>query len=251
LAALNRHGVRYVLISGQACVHYGATQFTKDIDLWVESSEANLHYLVAALGELSARQRFLPPLERAFLERGHAVHFEVDTEAAAYRVDLMTHPPRVGAFDAAERDATESSVAGVRCPVVDLARLVELKKTQRDEDYPVIARLVSAIFRYLDGHPDERQRLGLWVCHESRSPEELLTIATEWPGGAAMLADTGRAAAVAAVEAASRRPFDWELAAGEVGQALRREQDALQREDREYWRPRLAELRALHRADRR
>jgi hypothetical protein len=35
LGFLEKEGVRYLLISGQACVLYGASSFTEHIDLWV------------------------------------------------------------------------------------------------------------------------------------------------------------------------------------------------------------------------
>ena len=35
--ALDSEGVRYLVISGQACILYGASQFTEDVDLWIHS----------------------------------------------------------------------------------------------------------------------------------------------------------------------------------------------------------------------
>jgi hypothetical protein len=37
--SLERHGVEYLLISGQATVLYGAATFSEDIDLWISPTE--------------------------------------------------------------------------------------------------------------------------------------------------------------------------------------------------------------------
>jgi hypothetical protein len=35
LRAFERERVRYLVISGQACILYGASRFTEDLDLWI------------------------------------------------------------------------------------------------------------------------------------------------------------------------------------------------------------------------
>lgn len=54
LAALNRHGVRYVVIGGVAAVLHGSDQLTSDLDLAHERTPENIDRLVAALTELRA-----------------------------------------------------------------------------------------------------------------------------------------------------------------------------------------------------
>lgn len=53
--AFERHGVRYLLISGQATVLYGASQFSEDVDVWVEPTESNWRPILAQLRELRRR----------------------------------------------------------------------------------------------------------------------------------------------------------------------------------------------------
>jgi hypothetical protein len=57
LRALERHGVRYVVIGAQAAVARGAPILTEDIDVTPASDAANLGRLAAALRELEARLR--------------------------------------------------------------------------------------------------------------------------------------------------------------------------------------------------
>jgi hypothetical protein len=39
--AFEREGVRYLVISGQACILYGASQFTEDLDVWIQPTPKN------------------------------------------------------------------------------------------------------------------------------------------------------------------------------------------------------------------
>jgi len=50
---------------GQACVFYGAAQFSKDVDLVLLASEENFSRLLAALGELNAKRIAVPRFDPA------------------------------------------------------------------------------------------------------------------------------------------------------------------------------------------
>ena len=67
--------VRALLMGGQACVFYGAAEFSRDTDLAVLAEPDNLDRLRAALADLQAENIAVPPLELGYLLRGHAVHF--------------------------------------------------------------------------------------------------------------------------------------------------------------------------------
>jgi hypothetical protein len=59
----------------QACILYGAAQFSRDTDLAVAVNSENLSRLTDALSKLQAECIALPPFEGQYLERGHAIHF--------------------------------------------------------------------------------------------------------------------------------------------------------------------------------
>ena len=74
----------------QACVFYGAAEFSRDTDLAVLADAANLVRLRAALAELKAEPIAVPPCTLAFLKRGHGSHFRCHhPEAMRMRVDVM------------------------------------------------------------------------------------------------------------------------------------------------------------------
>jgi len=240
LAALNRHRAKYLVIAGRACVFYGAIEHTRDGDLWVELCAENLRRVRRALREVGATPRFLPPLHKKFLERGHAAHFMLPFTGGAFRIDIMGRPPRVGDFRQAWRDAEEGQIGGAACKIVDVGRLVDMKKTQRDRDYEVIGRLAAQAFHYADRHPDARDALGPWVARELRSPELLVALAVRWPKGRQMLRCAGRPACDLAAEA--RRGGEES-----IRRALDEEAQEYKGKDRAYWRERLAELREMRR----
>ncbi len=60
---MRKHRVKCLLMGGQACVLYGAAEFSRDTDFAVLASEANLQRLRNALEELRAETIAVPPLE--------------------------------------------------------------------------------------------------------------------------------------------------------------------------------------------
>ena len=52
--ALNKSDIRYMLISGQATVLYGAATFSEDIDLWVAPESENWQKFVRTLQKVGA-----------------------------------------------------------------------------------------------------------------------------------------------------------------------------------------------------
>lgn len=99
LSTFQRHRVKALLMGGQACILYGAAEFTRDVDFAVAVSPENLDRLRAALDELEAEPVFFPPLSAAVLRRGHACHFR--SRAAGLhglRIDVMSKMRGVDSF---------------------------------------------------------------------------------------------------------------------------------------------------------
>src|SRR5215472_9763549 len=83
--------VRALLMGGQACVFYGAAEFSRDTDLLVLADARNMECLKMALDDLQAERIAVPPFSIQFLEHGHAVHFRCGhREAVGMRVDIMS-----------------------------------------------------------------------------------------------------------------------------------------------------------------
>ena len=86
-------------MGGQACVFYGAAEFSRDTDLVILASADNLERLGSALRELKAVCIAVPAFAIEHLNRGHAVHFRCqDDEAHGMRVDVMSVLRGLGSF---------------------------------------------------------------------------------------------------------------------------------------------------------
>ena len=224
-------------MGGQACVLYGAAEFSRDTDFAILASSANLSRLRAALADLKAEVIAVPPFELKYLRKGHAIHFRCHaSEAAGMRVDVMTKMRGVDSFSKLwGRRTTLRADDGTTYELMSLPDLVKAKKTQRDKDWPMIRRLVEAdCFRHRE-NPKQRQ-LRFWFL-ELRTPELLIELAAAHPEICRKLI--------------KQRLLLEPAVTGEESDLIERlsEEERLERKaDREYWTPLKAELEQLRRA---
>lgn len=229
--------VRALLMGGQACVFYGAAEFSRDTDLAIVADAANLIRLRQALADLQAEVIAVPPFALKHLRRGHAIHFRCQhPDALRMRVDIMSKMRGVDAFPKLwKRRTTIGLPDGIRCDLLALPDLVQAKKTQRDKDWPMIRRLVEA--HYFEHCVRPRPaHLRFWLL-ELRTPELLLALA--------------RGHAPLCRRLALKRPLLTEAARGDgpaVEFALLAEEAAERARDREHWLPLKAELEKLRHA---
>jgi hypothetical protein len=166
------------------------------------------------------------------------VHFRCGrNDVRGLRIDVMARLRGVDAFPALwARRTTVSLPADAEPPLqVDLLALPDLvaaKKTQRDQDWPMIRRLVEASYFGARDHPTA-EHVAFWL-RELRTPELLVECASAFPDQARVTARQ-RLAVARAVEGDPDR----------VDQELQAEQRRERAADREYWAPLRAELEAL------
>jgi hypothetical protein len=234
---MRTHRVRALLMGGQACVFYGAAEFSRDTDLAIVADAVNLARLRQALAELQAEPIAVPPFAEKFLRRGHAIHFRCQhPEALRMRVDVMSKMRGVDAFNKLwQRRTTLQIPGGEKCDLLSLPDLVRAKKTQRDKDWPMIRRLVEAHYFQNRAKPGPAQ-IRFWF-QELRTPELLLELATRYPAICRRLA--------------KKRPL---LAGALAGKAeileprLLAEETAERQRDKKYWLPLRRELEKLRHA---
>ena len=234
LSSMRAQRVRALLMGGQACVFYGAAEFSRDTDFAILADAANLARLRKALAELRAELIAVPPFELKYLRRGHAIHFRCQhPEALRMRVDVMSKMRGVDSFARLWRRRTTLGLPdGTKCDLLSLPDLVQAKKTQRDKDWPMIRRLVEAHYFQPNAKPNPAQ-VKFWLM-ELRTPQLLLEVAQARPSLARRLA--------------SKRPLLRPAAAGKLTQlerALATEENYLRAEDKAYWLPLLKELESI------
>lgn len=229
--------VRALLMGGQACVFYGAAEFSRDTDFAILADTANLARLRKALAELQAGPIAVPPFALKHLRRGHAIHFRCQhPDAPGMRVDVMSRMRGVDAFARLwKRRTTLQIPGGEKCDLLSLPDLVQAKKTQRDKDWPMIRRLVEAHYFENQSKPAPAQ-IRFWF-QELRTPELLLELARRYPAICRRLV--------------RQRPLLVHAQSGKMTgleQALLAEETAERQLDKVYWLPLKQELEKLRHA---
>ncbi len=225
-----RHRVRTLLMGGQACILYGAAEFSRDIDIAVAVDARNLVRLRAALADLQAEPVFFPRLSAAALRRGHACHFRCRAAGLQdVRLDVMASMRSAAPFGALWRRRFVLDLqGGIRVSLMSVEDLVRIKKTQRDKDWPMVRRLVET--DVLACRRPSSDQIRFWL-RECRTPQMLCTLVKKHRMLARQEA-VDRSLLLAAIAGDERA----------VESGLRAE-EAVERElDRAYWRPLRAEL---------
>ena len=237
LSSIAANRVRALLMGGQACVLYGAAEFSRDTDLAILAGPGNLKRLRAALADLQASVIAVPDFEPQYLRAGHAVHFRCqDKDAPGMRIDVMAKMRGVASFSKLwARRATVLLSDGTRCEVMGLSDLVAAKKTQRDKDWPMVRRLVEAHYFQNQDKPNAAQ-VRFWL-RELRTPELLIECGSRWPSACR-------------TQQRHRGLLAKALRANQAGleSALKDEEGAERRADARYWAPLKAELEKLRHA---
>ena len=228
--------MRTLLIGGQACVFYGAAEFSRDLDLLVLADPNSLELLRVAMAFLQAETIAIPELAPHYLDRGHAVHFRCQLDdVRGLRIDVMSKLRGTDDFDALWSRRTTIVARGVEVDLLSLRDLVKAKKTQRDKDWPMIRRLMEQA-SLLEGPGRDESHLE-FLFLELRTPDLLITLAEEYPDVAIRISPERPA-----VAAAINRSVE------DVEAALALEEASERKDDRAYWQPLRQELETLRRS---
>lgn len=162
----NAGALRAVICSGPAAVLHRLAIASKDGDWIVREDPAALDHVLRVLARHGARYRFGAPLDVRWMSGGWSAHLEFREAGLRVRTDLFTRPPRV-AREELERMWADQE--GRDPPFTDARILAEMKKTDREKDYPFIGELARRM-------TDPRDRI-LY----SRSAEDLIELARSEP----------------------------------------------------------------------
>jgi predicted nucleotidyltransferase len=123
LRFLNEFEVRYLIVGGYAVMKYTEPRFTKDLDIWVESSAENSTRVFEALNRFGAPLQSDGITRETFTQGNLAYQIGV----APVRIDVLTHITGV-AFGAAWKDRIEGSIFGVPVQFISLDQLIANKE---------------------------------------------------------------------------------------------------------------------------
>jgi predicted nucleotidyltransferase len=133
--ALNRRGIRFMVVGLSAAVLQGANTATRDIDIWFEdTSDVRIAEAVSDANGIWVSGSFgmRPP--------------QIGGDALADRVDVVTHMHGLGKFADELPNTLEIHVDGIPLRVLKLERIIASKRaTGRSKDLAVIPALEEAL----------------------------------------------------------------------------------------------------------
>ncbi|MDQ3355109.1 MAG: hypothetical protein M3507_11660 [Actinomycetota bacterium] len=151
IAALNRHGVDYVLIGGLAAVLHGSPYQTQDADITPAAGRENLARLAAALIDLEARLRVANepdgiPFDRSAEALEKASIWNLQTTCGMF--DLSFTPSGTGGYADLVDNAITLQLGGEMVNVASLADIVRSKEAAgRVKDLAVLPTLRALLER--------------------------------------------------------------------------------------------------------
>ena len=236
---LTQSNIKYLLISGQATVLYGAATFSEDIDLWVSPEPENWQKFIDCLHKSKAKiYKATPPIKPEFIQKGHAYHFEFPSigQEFVWFLDVMGVVPRVGTFSAAYKNVNFHKTEWGRLAVVGLRDLVQIKKTRRLADYPIISNLVRQAYEKMRTTCIKDEDW-VWILTNSFETEDIIFYLKNHQGARKVCRNLSREC----LKYALQNHFSF------VSNAIALEIEKIRQEDRVYWQTIIAELKALNR----
>ncbi|HEY6145951.1 MAG TPA: hypothetical protein VIV13_06725 [Solirubrobacterales bacterium] len=144
LEALDKQGVRFVVIGGVAVGAHGYVRGTEDLDLVPDPDPENLARLTQALGTLDSTlptvgdRPFDPTTDAGVIRRGG----NVSAMTRFGGLDIVQRARGVPSFTQLDEDAVDSNLLGVPVRVCSLARLRAMKEAGgREQDRADLANL--------------------------------------------------------------------------------------------------------------
>jgi hypothetical protein len=163
VAALNRHGVRYVVIGGFAAVLHGSPRTTQDLDITPSTEGDNLARLAAALRELDARllaPGAAEPISWPWSPEAFSQFSSLATRTSAGDLDICLRPDAPGGRQFLYDELATNAVVIQLPPDVPVAGLEDViaskEASNRDKDRATLPELrdLLAALRSRRDHAD-------------------------------------------------------------------------------------------------
>jgi predicted nucleotidyltransferase len=130
IEAFNQNKVEYMVIGGQAVNYHGYLRSTMDMDIWVDTHEKNLKYLLAAFLHLGYSKESSENAI-AHIKKNHMIKIPKDNNI----IDLMDSFMVKMDFKTSYRNTENVDIKGVIINVMGLDDLIECKnKSNRTKD---------------------------------------------------------------------------------------------------------------------
>jgi len=126
IAALNAHGVRYLIVGAHAVAFHARPRATKDLDLLIDPTPANARRTLAALRDFFGGADLGYSLEDLTDPR-----WIIQLGVAPVRIDLVAEIPGVVSFEAAWRKRVSARFGSVPAHYIGFDELTRAKEAAR------------------------------------------------------------------------------------------------------------------------
>jgi hypothetical protein len=127
IAALNAHGVRYLVIGAHAVAYHARPRATKDLDILLESTPENARRALAAL------QEFFGGTDLGYTAEDLTdPQWIVQLGVAPVRIDLMSEIPGFPSFEAAWQNRVDAQFGAALLTISDLTTSFKPRRQQAD-----------------------------------------------------------------------------------------------------------------------
>ena len=124
----NEYSVKYLVVGAYAVIYYAEPRYTKDLDVWIESTVENAKRVWKALSVFGA------PLENVTVEDFCNSELIYQIGIAPNRIDIMMNIPGVEFSSSWER-RVKTSYGGESINMIGIDDLIKAKRTMaRDQD---------------------------------------------------------------------------------------------------------------------
>ena len=139
LELLEKHEVRYLIIGGLAFIYHAKPRYTKDMDLWIESSPENIYRANQALAEFGSPTLLAPDEPTQIVQIG----------VAPDRIDLVVEVGAV-AFSTAWEKRVIGRYGRSTALWIDLDSLIAIKRAIDSPQHQEDARILMEVKRLRD-----------------------------------------------------------------------------------------------------
>jgi predicted nucleotidyltransferase len=123
IAALNAHGVRYLIIGAHAVAYHARPRATKDLDILLDNTPANARKVLAALRD------FFGGAEVGYtIEDLRDPRWIIQLGVAPVRIDLLAEVPGLTSFAAAWRNRIDGRFGSTKTHYIALDDLIRAKQ---------------------------------------------------------------------------------------------------------------------------
>lgn len=147
LKSFNKNHIEYLIVGGFAVNLYGIDRTTKDLDIWIHTTEENFKKLIKSFTELGYSNKGIK--EAIHRLKNNEVIMIPDDENLL-KVDIISLFSGFLKFDVCAKRKVSMNIGEIMIPVISIKDLIEVKKNTGREQDILDAKLLEKLAKELN-----------------------------------------------------------------------------------------------------